>query len=123
MREVVLKEGEYIRIRGRVTMYSPYKKKNGTWIGGSSWTDKNPLIMLGKCKHKPIKQERGKEMFGDGRYYFKGRVICSNCGRILKFGKNIKPEPTIEADSYRHCETQKDNDIDISINLKQEKQK
>lgn len=89
MREVKLKEGEYVRIMGKVTVYSPYKKKGKQWIGGSSWTIKNPLIRLGKCKHKPMKQERGKNMFGDGRYYFKGRTICSDCGRILKFGKDM----------------------------------
>lgn len=90
MREVILKEGEYIRIKGIVTMYSPHSKINGAWSGGSEWTSKNPLIMLGRCKHKPIKQEGGKNMFGDGRYYFKGRTICSNCGTTLKFGKDMK---------------------------------
>ncbi len=84
-----LKKGEYVRIKGWVTMYSPYKKVNGVWSGGSSSTQKNPLIMLGRCKHKPKKVGWFKQIFGEKRVYCKGREICSNCGYIIKFGKEI----------------------------------
>lgn len=88
MREVILKEGEYIRIKGKVTMYSPYKKVNGVWSGGSSSTMKNPLIRLGKCKHKPKRINFFKTIFGN-RIKCKGRIHCSDCGYIIKLEKDF----------------------------------
>lgn len=90
-----LKKGRYVRINGNVTIYSPYKKQDGKWIGGSTWAIKNPLIRLGKCKHKPKKviwiKERDLLTKPTGkRIYFTGRVICSDCGYIIKLGKEIK---------------------------------
>lgn len=97
-KQIRLIKGEYIRVKGFVTMYAPSdnKKKGGQWIGGSSWTEKNPLIRVGKCKHKPIKKEIFylKDLFTHKkkRYYFKGRTICSDCGYLIKIGKeSISP--------------------------------
>lgn len=87
MREIKLKEGGYIRVRGNVTIYSPHKKSSRGWIGGSSWTLKNPLIRLGKCKHKPRNITWIKDQFSNKRIYTKGRVECEKCGYIIKFGK------------------------------------
>ncbi len=98
MKSITLKKGEYIRIKGKVTMYAPYKKVDGRWIGGSSWTEKNPLIRIGECKHKLKKVYwiKNTDLFGKyikgekKRIYFKKgkeRVICSDCGNIIKLGE------------------------------------
>ncbi len=101
-----LEKGKYIRIKGFVTMYVPSnnKKKKGQWVGGSSWTEKNPLIRIGKCKHKPRKVmwTKNTDIFGKyrkgekKRIYWDGRIICSDCGYLIKIGKqkevrNSKP--------------------------------
>ncbi len=85
MREVILKEGEYVRIKGKVEIYCPYKKVSGVWRGGSSWTAKNPLILLGKCKHKPVKRNWFINFSGN-KISCKGEVVCSDCGHIIKDG-------------------------------------
>jgi len=90
---VKLEKGKYIRIRGFVTMYAPSKNKKvcGDWIGGTFWTEKNPLIRIGRCKHKPIKKEiyylKDLVTHKKKRYYSKGRTICSDCGYLIKIGK------------------------------------
>lgn len=99
MKEIKLKKGEYVRIKGFVTMYAPSgnKKKDGQWIGGSSWTTKNPLIRIGRCKHKPLRVlwTKNTDIFGkykEGekkRTYWKNRIVCSDCGYIIKLGKEL----------------------------------
>ncbi|KKN57995.1 hypothetical protein LCGC14_0556530 [marine sediment metagenome] len=94
---VKLEKGKYIRIKGFVTMYAPSgnKKVCGKWIGGSSWTEKNPLIRIGKCNHKPRKVIWSKNTDIFGRYKegekkricWDGRFICRECGYLIKIGK------------------------------------
>ena len=85
---VKLEKGKYVRIKGFVTMYAPSgnKKVCGQWIGGSSWIEKNPLIRIGRCKHKPKKVDWFKHTLGH-RVICKGRIECEKCGAIIKFGK------------------------------------
>ncbi len=98
MKTIKIEKWKYVRIKGFVTMYAPSKNKKvgGRWIGGSSWTEKNPLIRIGKCKHKPIKKEifYSEDLFTHKkkRCYFKGRTICSDCGYLIKIGKEIENE-------------------------------
>ncbi len=100
-REVKLKEGEYVRIKGIVNVHAPYKKINGIWEGGSSWSIKNPLIMLGKCKHKPKKLRFRRKLLTEEKvYYKKGEesIVCSNCGYTIKFGKELEEQnSTVES--------------------------
>lgn len=84
-KKVILKKGEYVRIKGNVEIYAPNKKVNGIWRGGSSWTVKNPLIRLGKCIHKPVKKNWFKNFSGE-KVSCKGQIVCSDCGMVLKFG-------------------------------------
>ena len=89
-RKITLKQGEYVRVLGRVTIYSPSGKTNTGWYGGSCWTVKNPLIRLGKCKHKPRKITFVKNFLSFNkddkkRVYVKRRIVCSECGYIIKF--------------------------------------
>ena len=87
MRIIKLKEGEWVRVLGKVEVSSPYKKKNGVWIGGSSWNVKNPLILIGKCKHKnKVKQTYWTSVFSNKRNYCKGRIVCVDCGHEIKEG-------------------------------------
>lgn len=88
MRKKILKEGEYVRVMGKVTIYSPYKKVNGRWVGGSSWTVKNPLIRLGKCKHKPVEKNWFTNISRE-KISCKGQIECSDCGQIIKLGKQF----------------------------------
>ena len=93
--KVELEKGKYVRIKGKVTIYSPYQKQEGRWIGGSSWTVKNPLIRIGKCDHKPKKvfwvceRDLFNKKTGKRFYFKKGKeqIICSDCGYIIKLGE------------------------------------
>ena len=87
-----IEKGKYVRIKGNVTIYSPYKKRDGIFIGGSTWTVKNPLIRLGKCKHNPKKVKFRRACLSNKKiYYEKGKeeIRCSDCGYIIKLGKEI----------------------------------
>ena len=98
-----LEKGRYVRIKGIVDIYSPsgHKSDGGVWRGGSSWSVKNPLIRIGRCKHKPKKLSwiKNTDIFGEYKkgkkkriYFRKGKemVICSDCGYTLKFGEQLK---------------------------------
>lgn len=89
MRKVILLEGSYVRIKGNVMIYSPGKKRDGVFKGGSEWLVKNPLIRWGKCKHKPKRLKFISNILNEKIYFKKGKeeVICSNCGQILKLGE------------------------------------
>lgn len=85
-------KGKFIRIKGIVTIYSVNKHNGEQWYGGSQWTVKNPLIRFGRCKHKPIKKEIWYHVNFDGKrtkHYFKGRMICLDCGDVLRVGRKV----------------------------------
>lgn len=89
-KKITIKKGKFIRFKGNVTIYSPHKKIDGIWNGGSSWTVKNPLIRIGKCNHTPKKMKFCREFLtGEKTYFKKGRemIQCSDCGDILKLGE------------------------------------
>lgn len=84
MKTIKIKPGEPIRIIGNVTMFSQHPTK----IGGSSWKCRNPVLLLGKCNHKPKLVHWFKHPLGF-RVSCKNRYECKKCGKILKCGSNL----------------------------------
>ena len=88
MREIVLKEGEFIRIKGKVTMRSNMPNQQR----GSSWTEKNPVILLGECKHKETQIRTWHKGCLGERIYPGKWLECAKCGQWIKDLKIPKPK-------------------------------